>query len=159
MSHLLSRKRALFSIRPAAGVTRPQGEWRRWTPMNPYLSISLVALGGALGSAARYSLSGLVQGNRLGFPWGTLAVNLIGCLLIGALMAWLELGILRAEWRHLLVIGVLGGFTTFSAFSYETIHLVVDGNALTALAYAGASLVGCLLLTAVSYLTVHNLWR
>jgi fluoride exporter len=127
--------------------------------MNPYTSILLVALGGACGSVARYGLSGLVQGNRAGFPWGTLVVNLCGCLVIGVLMAWLELGLLRAEWRYALVIGFLGGFTTFSAFSYEAIRLLTDGNLTYGLAYIGVSLVGCLAATAGAYVAIKALWQ
>jgi fluoride exporter len=121
-------------------------------------SILLVALGGAGGSVARFLLSGCVQGDRVGFPWGTLVVNLCGCLLIGAVMAWIDVGIPRTEWRHVLVIGFLGGFTTFSAFSYEAIRLFTDGNLLGGLGYISATLFGCLLVTAGSYLVVHRFW-
>ncbi|MFO0186827.1 MAG: fluoride efflux transporter FluC [Alphaproteobacteria bacterium] len=81
------------------------------------LSLLLVALGGATGSVLRYAVShaGVVLFGT-GFPWGTLAVNIIGSALIGVFGA---LGI-SGEARHLLVTGLLGGFTTFSAFSMET---------------------------------------
>ena len=86
----------------------------------------LVALGGLLGSVARYGLVGVVQrwvpGSR--FPWGTLAVNVLGCGLIG-LLAGLADGrqMMSAETRVFLTVGVLGGFTTFSTFGLETLML------------------------------------
>ncbi len=91
----------------------------------------LIALGSALGGVARNGLTGWVT-QRAGetFPWGTLAVNVLGSLVVGALAA---LGDsprwgLSAEARQFLLIGVLGGFTTFSAFSLQTLRLVQDGD-------------------------------
>ncbi len=88
----------------------------------------LVASGGALGSVLRYALQGLVQ--RLSgssFPAGTLAVNLIGCFIIGLLAAYFRASLpVREEYRIGLMVGVLGGFTTFSAFGLETFLLAVD---------------------------------
>jgi CrcB protein len=79
--------------------------------------ILLVAAGGALGSVLRYAVSVLMAASLgTGFPWGTLAVNVLGSTAIGALAA---LGV-DGGWRLLLVTGLLGGFTTFSAFSLET---------------------------------------
>jgi CrcB protein len=78
--------------------------------------ILLVAAGGALGSVLRYAVSVLMVASLgAGFPWGTLAVNVLGSTAIGALAA---LGV-EGGWRLLLVTGLLGGFTTFSAFSLE----------------------------------------
>lgn len=88
--------------------------------------ILLVGLGGCIGSVARYLVATWVQ-SRSGslFPFGTLAVNVLGCLVIGALMALaVERESLSPNLRLLLVTGVLGGFTTFSAFGYETLALV-----------------------------------
>ena len=79
-------------------------------------SLLLVAVGGAAGSVLRYSVSVLlIELLGTGFPWGTLAVNVLGSAAIGALGG---LGV-GGEWRLLLVTGLLGGFTTFSAFSLE----------------------------------------
>lgn len=92
--------------------------------------IALVAGGGAAGSVLRFLLSGWIQ-SRSGFtfPWGTLGVNLVGCLAIGFVGSILAGPVLRpAEYRLLLVVGVLGGFTTFSAFGWETVALARDGQ-------------------------------
>lgn len=79
--------------------------------------VLLVAAGGALGSVLRYAVSVLLAASLgPGFPWGTLAVNVLGSAAIGALAG---LGV-EGGWRLLLVTGLLGGFTTFSAFSLET---------------------------------------
>ena len=91
-------------------------------------SVLLAGLGGFVGSAARYALSTWVT-SRLAagtsFPWGTLAVNVLGALAIGIIMGTvMEKGDLPERARLLLVVGVLGGFTTFSAFSSETFTLL-----------------------------------
>jgi len=114
----------------------------------------LVALGGAGGASLRYAVA------RLGawllptaaFPWPTLLVNALGCFLIG----WWSPALARAHapeaWRQLLVVGLLGGFTTFSAFSYETLELWRGGGHARAAAYVAASLVLCLAGTAAGLL-------
>lgn len=105
----------------------------------------LVGLGGFLGAAARYQcgvwMTSAVRSQRL--PWGTLAVNLTGCLLIGLLAGLAE----KRAWpgdtmRLFLVTGILGGYTTFSAFGLETVNLLRNGHAPAALGYAAASLAG-----------------
>jgi CrcB protein len=101
-------------------------------------SLLLVGSGGFFGSAARFAISGLVQ--RLApsalFPWGTLAVNLIGCFLIGLLFGWGETRqLFSAQSRLFLLVGVLGGFTTFSTFGLESINLLRDGEMLRTLTY------------------------
>jgi CrcB protein len=97
--------------------------------MHPLL---MVGLGGAAGSVLRYWLGGLVQ-HRLdatGFPAGTLAVNLLGCFLIGVLSSAVETRhAFSPDLRLLLGAGVLGGFTTFSAFGNETLNLLRAGQA------------------------------
>jgi CrcB protein len=104
--------------------------------MNPsLLNLVLVGAGGALGAMARYGVGGLVHRNAAlaGFPFGTLAVNLLGCLLIG-----LGAGLADArqafspEARLFVFVGVLGGFTTFSSFGYETLALLRDHEILRA---------------------------
>ncbi|MCX7302588.1 MAG: fluoride efflux transporter CrcB [Rhodobacterales bacterium] len=87
-------------------------------------TIFLVAVGGAFGSVLRY-LTGLA----VGFPYGTLTVNIIGSFLIGFL--WIALS-LRTETHPLLITGILGGFTTFSAFSLDTLRMIEDGRVLHA---------------------------
>ena len=87
----------------------------------------LVAAGGAIGALARHWLGPWAQGLAAGtpFPVGTLLVNLLGCAAIGTLAGVAERhGALPAEWRAFLVVGVLGGFTTFSAFGLETVELL-----------------------------------
>ena len=93
-------------------------------------NVLLVFLGGGIGAGARYWLSGLVYGKfGSAFPYGTLAVNLIGCLLIGVLVTGMEERfITNPTLRVFLTIGVLGGFTTFSSFSYETVAMLRDGE-------------------------------
>lgn len=83
-----------------------------------------ICLGGALGTGARYLISGWAL-KRFGtsFPYGTLAVNLVGSFLIGAIMhVALTMAVLSPTARVVLVVGVMGGFTTYSSFNYETIH-------------------------------------
>jgi len=90
-------------------------------------SALLVGVGGFVGSAFRYGLStwiGSLQGSRP-LPLGTLAVNVVGCFLLGLLAGLGETRLtLGPQWRLLLFVGLLGGFTTFSTFGYETISLV-----------------------------------
>ena len=103
------------------------------------VSVMLVAVGGAVGSVLRY-LTSVAALEWLGaaFPWGTLAVNAIGSLVIGA-MAGADV---EGSARLLLVTGVLGGFTTFSAFSLEVANMIERGSIGTAALYAVVSVVG-----------------
>jgi CrcB protein len=101
-------------------------------------AILLVALGGAVGSVARFQLSGLVLRQVVDwrFPLGTFVVNVAGCLLAGLLAALAEKSqFLTAEIRLLLFTGLLGGFTTFSAFGLETVLLLKRGEFWVAAAY------------------------
>ncbi len=98
-----------------------------------------VALGGALGASARY-LTGLAALRLMGtgFPWGTLTVNVVGSFVMGVLVVTLaHLGANR--FAPLLMTGILGGFTTFSAFSLDALTLWERGETLTAALYVGAS--------------------
>ena len=112
----------------------------------------LVVVGGAIGSLLRYLVGAWVQG-LLGpaFPWSTLFVNALGSLLIGAVVRLSLEGALSGEARLFLAMGVLGGFTTFSTFSYETLILLQDGEALKALAYVLANLFLGLFLAYLGY--------
>jgi len=100
-----------------------------------------VALGGALGALARFTLSTWVQATLgAGFPWGTLSVNLSGSFLMGVLVGALQRGFLPPEFQALAAVGVLGSFTTFSAFSLENVRLLQEGAWGRALAYMVVSL-------------------
>jgi len=103
-----------------------------------------IGLGGFVGSVLRYLASGLVQSlaRNASFPLGTLAVNAAGCLVIGLLSQWSDSrGAFSPEARSLVFVGILGGFTTFSTFSNETMNLLRDGQLPAALANVGAHLV------------------
>lgn len=103
------------------------------------MQVLLVALGGALGSVARYGVGfAAARWIGLGFPWGTLAVNMIGGLAMGVLAA--RVGPEQESARLFLGVGLLGGFTTFSAFSLETVRLMEHHPGL-AMLYAAASLI------------------
>ncbi|HTP81141.1 MAG TPA: fluoride efflux transporter CrcB [Bacteroidota bacterium] len=112
-----------------------------------------VFLGGGLGAAARYWLSGAVY--RIfpaDFPYGTLAVNLIGCFVIGLLMSSLEERFIATpSLRVFLTIGILGGFTTFSSFSYDTVSLLREGELLRAMINTLTSVIGCLMTCVTGY--------
>jgi CrcB protein len=114
----------------------------------------LVFLGGGTGAVLRYWMQGVVHG-RTGadFPYGTLVVNVLGCLVIGFLMVSLEERFLAIpSLRLFLTIGILGGFTTFSSFSYETLALVRDGEMVRAFANVGFTMISCLAATWVGML-------
>jgi CrcB protein len=108
------------------------------------VTLFVVGWGGALGAVARYGLSGWVQTmTGPSFPWGTLAVNVIGSFTLGLLMVWLQSTVASAEVRALVTVGFLGSFTTFSTFSYETAALLRDGALWRAGGYtAGSVLLG-----------------
>lgn len=96
----------------------------------PVVKVLLVGIGGFVGSVARYLLSGYVQ-DRVAGPWplGTLVVNVMGCFLIGTLSELADArAFLSPEARACAIVGVLGGFTTFSAFGNETMNLLRDGD-------------------------------
>jgi CrcB protein len=115
------------------------GDRRRTRDMNGLL---LVAAGGALGSVARYKLSGYVLHHTVDwrFPVGTFSVNVVGCLVAGLLAGLAEQrDVLSPDARLLLFTGVLGGFTTFSAFGLETMFLLKRGDVLVAAANVALS--------------------
>ena len=105
-------------------------------------NILLVGLGGFIGSVARYKLGGWVLHLTVQekFPFGTFAVNVAGCLIAGVLAGLVEKHeLFSAETRLFLFTGLLGGFTTFSAFGLETMFLLRRGEPWVAAIYAGAS--------------------
>ena len=102
----------------------------------------LIAVGGGAGAVARYGIGGWVQARAgFAFPWGTLVVNLLGSLLLGFALRYLEGVRVGPDMRALVSVGILGAFTTFSTFSYETVALLEEGAFSRALAYAIGSLV------------------
>jgi CrcB protein len=105
------------------------------------MTLLYIALGGALGALTRYGVGGWVQ-ERAGFafPMGTLTVNVLGSLLIGFSLRYLEAIRLAPEVRVLVAVGFLGAFTTFSTYSYETITLLEEGALGRAATYALGSL-------------------
>lgn len=105
--------------------------------------ILIIGLGGFLGAVARYLLSGWAQRSTdSGLPLGTLLVNVLGCLVIGVLMAVAETRqFLSPNLRLFLMIGLLGSFTTFSTFGYETIVLVKSGEVQAAMLSVAANVV------------------
>ena len=106
-----------------------------------------IGIGGFAGAVLRYLAAGWVQraSGSVSFPYGTLAVNVIGCVLIGALSYLADArGLLPAEARLFLFVGVLGGFTTFSTFGLETLNLLRDGELLVATLNVSANVVLCL---------------
>jgi fluoride exporter len=105
------------------------------------LKVLLLAVGGALGTLARYWLSGVVSDRVATFPLGTMVVNVTGCFVIGLLAALT----LRTEWRLFLIYGFCGGYTTFSSFGLQTLELARDGEWLYAASNIIGSNVACLL--------------
>lgn len=125
------------------------------------LRILLVGIGGFLGSVARYLMSGYVQqlSRSISFPFGTLAVNLLGCFVIGFLAQLADArGIFSAESRAFVFVGILGGFTTFSSFGNETMNLLRDGEALLAFANVAVHLVVGLAAVWLGRITAHQIW-
>ena len=107
-------------------------------------SLFLVMLGGAFGSGARY-LTGVAMLRLFGptYPFGTLTVNLVGGLLMGLLVGLLaRLSVPGENWRLLLAVGLLGGYTTFSSFSLDVVNMLQRGDLTTALGYILISVVG-----------------
>ena len=108
------------------------------------MTVFVVALGGAFGALSRYAVSGWVQeAAGPGFPWGTWTVNVVGSLLLGFAMVWLTETMASSALRHLIVMGFLGSFTTFSTFSLETVEMAQEGLWARAGVYSlGSVLVG-----------------
>ncbi|MFT5121591.1 MAG: CrcB protein [Kiritimatiellia bacterium] len=108
------------------------------------IQLLLIGSGGFIGSILRFLLGAGVQKvmQQAYFPYGTLTVNLIGCLAIGYLGARFDTrDVLSQELRLFLIVGLLGGFTTFSSFGYETLHLLKNNHVAAAIGYALVSVV------------------
>ncbi len=123
----------------------------------------LIAIGGALGSLARWGLSELVaRAWGPAFPWGTLLVNVTGSFLIGAAAggSWNDVRLVDSPFvRHFVMVGVCGGYTTFSAFSLQTVSMLQAGDVGRAGIYAVASVLSCLVATWAGYALAAALAR
>jgi len=112
----------------------------------------LIGTGSFIGGVLRYALSQFIQTKFLSaFPFGTFAVNIIGCFAIGMVFALSEKTNMSPEMRLFLATGICGGFTTFSAFSNETFSLMRDGQLFYASAYITSSVLFGLLATFIGY--------
>jgi CrcB protein len=115
-------------------------------------TLLIIGTGGFIGSIFRYLVSKSVQEKfTTAFPFGTLSVNILGCFLIGVVLSWSERGGLNADWRMFLATGICGGFTTFSAFSNETLALMRDGQWIYAGVYVASSIITGLAATFTGY--------
>ena len=125
-------------------------------PLLSMMAYLWIALGGALGSAGRYWLSGVVTERAGGtFPWGTLVVNVTGSFVIGLLAALTEPGgrrYLSPSGRQFLMYGICGGYTTFSSFSLQTLELLRAGDLAKAGANALSSVLLCMVAVWLGYL-------
>ena len=123
-------------------------------------TLLFVGLGSFLGGISRFGLTRWVQSHGTGdFPYGTLAVNLLGCLLIGVFYGWFDRArIFDPDLRLLLTVGFCGGFTTFSTFANEGLSLFQSGNFFAAVAYAVVSVVVGLAMVYLGQLLVRILY-
>jgi len=122
----------------------------------------LVGIGGFVGAILRYWLSGVAQAAapRASFPVGTLVVNVLGCLAIGVVAQLAESrGFLSSDTRALVIVGVLGGFTTFSAFATETVSAMRDGATAVAAANIVLSVTLCLAAVWAGRTLAVVIWR
>ena len=125
--------------------------------MNGFL---LVAIGGALGASLRYGV-GLAVTDHGGVSgaWATLFVNVVGSFVLGALMGWFasrELALENTLWL-LVGVGMMGAFTTFSAFSRDTVHMFMTGELIKGLVFAGLNMIGALAAFTVGLLALKRM--
>ena len=127
-------------------------------PMFSPLHFVVIAIGATLGAWLRWTLGVWLNRHADQLPWGTLAANMLGGYLVG-----LVVGLIAAHpewppfWRFMVVTGFLGGLTTFSTFSAETVAFIEEGRVMMALSYSGVSLLGSLGLTVLGLLTAQAL--
>lgn len=124
--------------------------------------VLLVGAGGFIGSVLRYGIGGLVQSavSTLMFPYGTLVVNVTGCFGIGLVSQLVDAqGVLGPGTRAFLVVGLLGGYTTFSAFGNETLNLLRDGQRFAAGMSIGGNLLLALCAVWLGRLAAQLIWR
>ncbi|GAC1386253.1 MAG: fluoride efflux transporter CrcB [Ginsengibacter sp.] len=118
--------------------------------------IIAVGVGSFIGGILRYLISIFIQ-NKITFPYATFVVNIIGCFLIGMVFAAYAKNIVTDDWRLFLATGVLGGFTTFSAFSYESFSMMRSGLFVNAVLYISLSIIIGLLATFMGYSLLKNM--
>lgn len=119
-------------------------------------SILIVGIGSFMGGSLRYIISLIMRDVcKQGFPWGTLAVNLVGCFLIGVVFAlFSRFSSTSHPWCLLLTTGLCGGFTTFSTFANESLQMLQNGQWVAFLTYVAISVVAGISLTALGYWVV-----
>ena len=125
-------------------------------------NLFFVGIGGFIGALLRYLVSGYVQNlsQRVDFPYGTLVVNVVGCFVLGILSQMVEMQWdITAELRLLLMVGMLGSFTTYSTFSNETVTLIQDQRIFLAMMNIGTHLFLGLLAVMLGRFAVATLWR
>ena len=115
-------------------------------------NIFMVSCGSFIGGAARYLVSITMKDAGKGFPWGTLIVNLIGCLALGLLWGFFSRNATEnSSWALFMTVGICGGFTTFSTFSKEALMMLQAGNFINLLAYVAISVIAGIALVAAGY--------
>ena len=119
-------------------------------------SVLIVGIGSFMGGSLRYIISMIMRDVcKQGFPWGTLAVNLVGCFLIGVVFAlFSRFSSTSHPWCLLLTTGLCGGFTTFSTFANESLQMLQNGQWVAFLTYVAISVVAGISLTALGYWVV-----
>jgi CrcB protein len=125
-------------------------------------TLFLIGTGGFIGSILRYLVSGYAQAlsKSIQFPFGTLVVNLVGCALVGFLAELADQrGVITGETRAFLIVGILGGFTTFSAFGIETMNLLRDGELWLACGNIVGHTVLGLIAVWLGYSTAYLVWK
>ena len=116
----------------------------------------LIGCGSFIGGAARYIISVAMKAMSKGFPWGTLIVNLVGCLVIGLLWGFFSKNSSESSsWALFMIVGICGGFTTFSTFSKEALMMLQAGNFISLLAYVTISVIAGIALVAAGYYLVR----
>ena len=115
-----------------------------------------IGSGSFIGGAARYLISVAMKTISKGFPWGTLVVNLVGCLVIGLLWGFFSKNSSESSsWALFMTVGICGGFTTFSTFSKEALMMLQAGNFISLLAYVAISVIAGIALVAAGYYLVR----
>ena len=120
-------------------------------------NIAVVGAGSFIGGAARYLVSLAMKGIGKGFPWATLAVNLLGCFLIGLLWGYFSRSASESsKWALFLTVGLCGGFTTFSTFSKESLMMLQSGNFWGFAGYIALSVIAGIAFVALGYYGFNN---
>lgn len=125
--------------------------------MHPALQSALVFLGAGLGANARYWLGRHVAASPAGFPWATLLINVSGSLLLGLLAGGLLGRPVPVVWKLLFGVGVLGGYTTFSTFSVETLEMIQQRQFGSAAGYVLLSVLGGLLAATLGFVLAERM--